>query len=325
MASSAILLYHRVAEPPTDPWWLAVSGRNFAAQLDVLRRHCDVVPLSSLPDRSDGARPRVAITFDDGYVDNLTSAAPELAERGLSATVFVVSTPLRDGAEFWWDRIDRLVLQTPSLPDELVLEAENGPARWLVPELDLNHGADGVQPIWRAWEAPLQDRQRLYLEVYNLLFAAAPDERRSLIGQLAAWAGSVADENDPPRAMTTSELRDLAAVPGIEIGAHTQTHPRLADLPAALQEREIVGSRRALEDLLDKPVLSFAYPFGRRSDYTDATADLVRLASFDLACSSEGGLLTAGTNRLQLPRLQVHDWDVAEFERWLVDSLADGH
>jgi peptidoglycan/xylan/chitin deacetylase (PgdA/CDA1 family) len=324
MATSAILLYHRVAEPPTDPWWLAVSSRNFAAQLDVLRRRCDVVPLSSLPDRSGGARPRVAITFDDGYVDNLTNAGPELAERGLTATVFVVSTPLHEGAEFWWDRIDRLVLRTPSLPHEFVLEAENGPLRWPVPELDPPHGTDGVQASWRAWEAPLHDRQRLYLELYNLLFAAAPDERRSLIGKLAVWGGPAADESDLQRAMTTSELRDLAAVPGIEIGAHTQSHPRLADLPLALQEQEIVGSRRALEDVLDRPVSSFAYPFGRRSDYTDETADLVHQASFDLACSNERGLITAGTNRLQLPRLQVHDWDAAEFERWLVDSLADG-
>jgi peptidoglycan/xylan/chitin deacetylase (PgdA/CDA1 family) len=314
-----------VAEPPTDPWWLAVSSRNFAAQLEVLQQRCDVVQLSSLPDRSDGARPRVAITFDDGYADSLTNAGPELAERGLTATVFVVSAPLREGAEFWWDRIDRLFLRTPSLPDELVVEAENGPLRWSVPELDPAPGTDGVQPSWRAWEAPLHERQRLYLEFYNLLFAAAPDERRSLIKELAAWGGPVADESDLQRAVTTSELRDLAALPGLEIGAHTQSHPRLAALPLALQEQEISGGRQALEDVLDRPVLSFAYPFGRSVDYTEETADLVRQASFNLACSNERGLVTAGANRLELPRLQVHDWGPVEFERWLLESLADGH
>jgi peptidoglycan/xylan/chitin deacetylase (PgdA/CDA1 family) len=177
---------------------------------------------------------------------------------------------------------------------------------------------------WRAWEPPLQGRHHLYLELYDALFAAASEERRSLMGQLAAWAGLKTDASDHSRAMTTTELLDLAAVPGIEIGAHTQSHPRLADLPLALQEQEIVGSRRALEDVLDRTVSTFAYPFGRRSDYTDETADLVRQASFDLACSNEPGLLTSGADRLELPRLQVHDWDAAQFEWWLVDSLADG-
>ncbi len=290
MAPSAILLYHGVGKPPTDPWWLAVSRRNFAAHLDVLRRRCEVVPLTSLPERSEGSRPEIAITFDDGYRDNLI-AATVLADRRLPATVFVVSTPLGHGAEFWWDQLDRVVLRTASLPDRLALETENRIFSWAVPELDSAREAAEAPSTWRAWEPPRHDRQRLYLELYDILFAATPDERGHLMEQLASWAATATKGNDARRAMTTQELVDLASVPGIEIGAHTQSHPRLADLPAAVQEQEIDGSRRTLEQLVATRISSFSYPFGRQSDYTHETVDLVRRASFELACSNVRGLV----------------------------------
>ena len=323
MAPSAILLYHRVAEPLTDPWWLAVSSRNFAAHLDVMRRHCEVVPLTSLSQRSEGSRPGIAITFDDGYRDNLVAAAL-LADRRLSATVFVVSTPLSHGAEFWWDQLDRIVLRTASLPDRLVLETENQIFSWAVPEFDSVREAADAPSTWRAWEPPRHDRQRLFLELYAVLFAATPDERGHLMEQLASWAATPTKGNDTPRALTMDEFLDLASAPGIEIGAHTQSHPRLADLPVAVQELEIDGSRRALEQLVTTRVSSFSYPFGRQSDYTDETVDLVRRASFELACSTVRGVVSAAPDRLQLPRLQVHDWEGTEFERWLMDSLSNG-
>ena len=255
--------------------------------------------------------------------DNLI-AATVLADRRLPATVFVVSTPLGHGAEFWWDQLDRVVLRTASLPDRLALETENRVFSWAVPELYSAREAAQVPSTWRAWEPPRHDRQRLYLELYDILFAATPDERGHLMEQLASWAATATKGNDARRAMTTQELVDLASVPGIEIGAHTQSHPRLADLPAAVQEQEIDGSRRTLEQLVATRVSSFSYPFGRQSDYTHETVDLVRRASFELACPNVRGLVAAAADRLQLPRLQVHDWERTEFERWLMDSLSNG-
>lgn len=326
MAAAAILLYHRVAEPATDPWWLSVSTRRFAAQLDVLRRSCDVVPLGTLLDRSSGPRPRVAITFDDGYVDNLVEAAPALVARLLPASVFVVTSSLAGGSEPWWDCLDRVILRAPALPDELRLESEADVSCWPVSDLDAaERDGSSVRSTWRAWEPPEHGRQQLYLELYDLLFAATPSGRDDLIGQLVAWAGcSTNGAATSPRGMTTAELLDLAAIPGIEIGAHTMSHPRLAALSVAEQEQEIVGSRRTLEQSLGRPVPSFSYPFGRRSDYSEKTVGVVRRAAFDVACSTQRGLVEGDADPLQLPRLQVHDWDTAEFERWLADAFADG-
>jgi peptidoglycan/xylan/chitin deacetylase (PgdA/CDA1 family) len=123
--------------------------------------------------------------------------------------------------------------------------------------------------------------------------------------------------------MLTHELLEFADVPGVEIGAHTQSHPRLANLTLEDQTDEIVGSRLALQDALGSPVSSFAYPFGRRSDFTQDTVDLLEQASFELACSTERGVVAANADRFRLPRLQVHDWNGAEFGKWLANALSE--
>ncbi len=100
-----VLAYHNVV-PDADvradaSAHLGVS--NFAAQMRALAALADVVPVAALGTSATvGARPRVAITFDDGYVGALRHAVPVLTSLGLSATFFVCPS-LMGGAPFWWD------------------------------------------------------------------------------------------------------------------------------------------------------------------------------------------------------------------------------
>src|SRR5215470_438384 len=90
----AILMYHRVAEIRFDPWGLAVAPAAFEEQLEVLCRTREPLPMSEFVGRlargtlSDRA---VALTFDDGYADNLLAAKPILAKYGVPATVFLTT------------------------------------------------------------------------------------------------------------------------------------------------------------------------------------------------------------------------------------------
>lgn len=108
----AILLYHRVARPALDPWRLAIAPEDFAAQMDWLVARRTLMPLDAFVSALfAGTLPAnaAAITFDDGYADNLHAAAPILAARGLPATLFVASGSVGAPA-FWWDALAAVML-----------------------------------------------------------------------------------------------------------------------------------------------------------------------------------------------------------------------
>lgn len=102
---AVVLAYHNVVpdgEPCGGDRSLHLPQREFARQLDLVRRTHDVVPLPALAGSRRGGRPRAAITFDDAYQGAVTAGVEELARRGLPATVFVAPAFV-GGASFWWD------------------------------------------------------------------------------------------------------------------------------------------------------------------------------------------------------------------------------
>ena len=116
---AAVLLYHRVSDTPTDPYLLRVRTRHFQEQMDVLARRGRVIPLRALAAHHRlGSLPHgaVAITFDDGYIDNLLVAKPILQKHGLSATVFMTAGTIGREREFWWDELERVLLPLPGTP-----------------------------------------------------------------------------------------------------------------------------------------------------------------------------------------------------------------
>ena len=108
-----ILMYHRIADEPVDPWGLAVSPARFEEQLQVLRRTRHPLPLTDFVHRLvAGTLPAraVALTFDDGYADNLFAGKPRLVAADIPATVFLATGYLDRTGEFWWDELARLIL-----------------------------------------------------------------------------------------------------------------------------------------------------------------------------------------------------------------------
>ena len=115
----AVLLYHRVVPAVRDDLFsLEVGEENFREQMRWLRSRYPVLPLDrALEDLESGTLPErhvVALSFDDGYRDNLTRALPILKELDLPATLFLSTGYLGSGRPFWWDRLDRS--ETPAAP-----------------------------------------------------------------------------------------------------------------------------------------------------------------------------------------------------------------
>jgi peptidoglycan/xylan/chitin deacetylase (PgdA/CDA1 family) len=135
--------------------------------------------------------------------------------------------------------------------------------------------------------------------------------------ELLAWGGVESAGRADRRCLTVDEVCALARGHFIEVGAHTVTHPSLSTLPMDSQREEIRESKAQLEEIVDCAVTSFAYPYGKRSDYTSETVGLVEEAGFTGACSNIGGLVCNASDRFQLPRFHVQDWDGEEFSRQL--------
>jgi peptidoglycan/xylan/chitin deacetylase (PgdA/CDA1 family) len=261
----------------------------------------------------------VVVTFDDGYFDNLSHAKPLLEHYDIPATVFVTTGYLGQPREFWWDELDRLLLQPGTLPQTLCLCVNGHVHHWELGEA--SHYSEEAYRCHRSWNVLRKDvlgpRQRFYLSLHQMLRPVPEEERRRLLDELIAWAGVGPIGRSTHRTLSPEEVIRLAEGGLVEVGAHTVTHPVLSILPAAAQQAEVHGSKARLQEILGRPVTSFAYPYGFRSDYTAQSAAIVREAGFACACSCVPDLVWRGTGRFQLPRIIAFNWDGDEFTKRL--------
>ncbi len=313
-SAALILLYHRVTRLQSDPQLLAVAPDRFAAHIAYLRENA--TPLS-LADYVECQRSRripqraVVVTFDDGYADNFEQAKPVLERYAVPATVFVTTSGLEADREFWWDDLERILLATPSSPaDAVVIPADSI-------EVSMPGGSNSPEAAHNGWtvlsESVPTPRHAAYRAMCDAIRPLRSEARRAIVERLEHELGVQRAIRWTHRTMSADQVRGLAAGGLIEIGAHTLTHPLLAALSRKEQEREIVDSKRTLEDLIGLPVASFSYPFGGRRDYTAESVNLVRSAGFARACANVAGPATAACDPWQLPRVLVRDWPVEEF------------
>ena len=312
-----MLLYHRVTELESDPQLLSVSRKHFAEHLEVVRKVGEPTRLIALDESFDGkaGRPRVVLTFDDGYADNLHHAKPLLERYDVPATVFVASNYVKVQNEFWQDELDKIFLQPGEVPRTLQFDI-NGRSY----DFELGKSSRYDQQTYdkhRNWSVSRKDdptaRHGVYRALFDLLFPLSVQERQKQLNHLLAWAGMGSAARPTHRPLSRSEVIQLAAGGLVEVGSHTVNHPVLSRIPQREQAVEISGSKAHLEEILGSPVTSFAYPYGGRTHYTDETVAAVRDAGFKRACSNFSGIVRRRTDPWQLPRFLVRDWPGDEF------------
>jgi peptidoglycan/xylan/chitin deacetylase (PgdA/CDA1 family) len=319
-SQALILAYHRIANLELDPQLLCVSPGHFREHLEVIRRLYEPASLAEVDTvlaESRASARRLILTFDDGYTDNLTAATPLLEAWDVPATVFVVTGHVGDDRFFYWDILAYLFLTGHRLPDHLALEVAGKHHGWQI-EPSIAH----EWPAVNAWTVlsttdPLQ-RCTAYKEVTALMKNQSPGIRTRLLEYLIEWAGmSVADMHPHYDRLSEDGLSSLARHPLIELGSHTVSHPTMALLSREEQEREIVDSKHALEEIVGRPVSSFSYPYGSRRDFNNVTVELARLAGFEVSCANFEATTGRNTDRHILPRFLVRNWDGDEFQRRL--------
>lgn len=273
-----ILSYHRVL-PSTDPMLPGLPDQDaFEIQMKVvaqqfnpltLSRAIDLMKSGSLPPRS------LSITFDDGYADNFNVAHPILNKYGIPATIFVASGFL-DGGRMFNDTVIEAIRRISG--DTIHL-----------PEL-------GLPPMCIVTK---NDRAKTTEKIISRLRYKSSNDRLHHANNLARIAGG----NLPNDLMLTSaQLRELHAQ-GIEIGAHTVSHPILSSIRKQEAIREITECRSQLSKIIDSEIYGFAYPNGKPgNDYDLSHVDMVAKSGFTYAVTTARGACSEKTDRYQLPR-----------------------
>jgi peptidoglycan/xylan/chitin deacetylase (PgdA/CDA1 family) len=262
-----------------------------------MTQHADVCSLDRLVHgvRSGrSTRPFLAVTFDDGYRDNLSVATPMLEQSETPATVFV-APPAEDGVrEMWWDELARLVVPPSAAEVDIT---------WTLSRVD------DPTPAHATF-------RRLFADIRR----ESPARRNEILADLRNRQSWVALAPQYPL-LESEEIVRLGTSPAVEVGGHTVTHPILARLSASEQFEEILGSRIRLAQILGRPPSVFAYPFGTPADYNKDSVRAVSRAGYDLGCANFASRVGRGSPKLELPRVLVRDWTGEEFERRLAGML----
>jgi peptidoglycan/xylan/chitin deacetylase (PgdA/CDA1 family) len=302
-----VLMYHRVASVRHDPWGLAVEPHHFEEQIAYLKEHRTPMSMGelvhSLGTNSLPAN-AVAITFDDGYRDNLVNAKPVLAKYGVPATVFLATGYVDSTSPFWWDELATMVLESahPSQRME-VCAGEPIALEWGEPEaLDLTG-------TWRAADGPRTKRQQCYLALWSKVQRATVEERDRVMRSLRQSFETISAPLAMP--MSSVEITSLLADDVVKIGAHTVEHVALTSLSQSESRREIGESGRACSVLSDTPVAGFAYPYG---DVDLETRENVTLAGFGWACTTRSAFVDRDRPDVyDLPRIAVPNVPLRQF------------
>ncbi len=278
-----ILGWHNVEGTWAFPSRPGDGTRGLRRQLQLLRQNCNVVPLGRALADLAARRPlpprAVALTFDDGYRDNLDLAVPMLRDLGLPATFFLVPAVLSREVVPWWETLGRAF------------------ARSRRRRLDWED---------RCYELA-DERAR------GASFAAVADQlkQRDFAAREVAVAALVAELDDDGADgvgrlfLNWDDAQELAGS-GFEIGSHSRRHAILAQETAEEQNRDLRTARQLLQERLGTPAELLAYPNGRRMDYDRATVAAAGAAGHSGAVTTEPGRNYDASSPLELRRHVVY-------------------
>ena len=302
-------MYHRVLpqDSPariTEQPGMYVSPETLDLHLDVLKRHFELVHLDEwLRSAKLGAKlPRLAcaITFDDGWRDNHDFALPVLVKHGAPATIFLVSGFIGTTYRFWPNRLMSLLQKSFTAPGSVAFPEPL--SRIVEPVLAqaAHRGelrpddADAVVHGAKGWD---EEEIRALVET-----AEKSSGGRSQAGEI----------------LDREQIAKMGATGLVQFGSHTETHFRLGGRISGQElEREIVGSRKQLQDLSGQPIDLFCYPNGETSP---AAIDQVRRHYLGAVTTCKGWHEASADPHL-IRRIGVHD-DVSSTRASFLERLS---
>jgi peptidoglycan/xylan/chitin deacetylase (PgdA/CDA1 family) len=268
-----ILLYHRIVEDSSK--YLNKGAvvhhrvKHFKGEIPYFKRNYQILSMDEVVDHLKFGRafrrPSIAITFDDGYLDNYTLAYPFLKKHEVPATIFLTTSLIGTTDRTWTDEIGVAFLETAK-------EHLDFPALF----------GDKRVPI-----KSKEEKEQANRKVAEALKLRPDGERRELIRKLseALAVSEKSERNCGDRIMLSwDEIREMIKN-GVTIGSHSHTHPILSRMPIEEAKEEIFNSKKILERNLGVKIRHFSFPNGRKEDFSEELRDYCREIGFESICS----------------------------------------
>lgn len=308
------LCYHTVIpdDSPADDarTRIAVTVSDFDRQMRELRRYWTPVSTdqvrATLLDGTPLPDHAVHVSFDDGYRNNLTLAAPILEKYDIPATVFITTDLIGTEKLIWPLEIFERLVRWPELRtrycEELPPVPVTLPCKTLPGSAERTKQALEFVSATRRFSTTEQKRFLEVLRAETEMDLSAPWQRN--LYEILDWDGVRA-------------IRDR----GIDIGAHTLTHPILSLLGPEDLDRELRGCKLRIDRELGISCDVLAYPFGSGYDYSDRVIAAARQAGFRLAWTLEERRNDIVLDPMRIHRFCVHrEHSLASF-RCLISGI----
>jgi peptidoglycan/xylan/chitin deacetylase (PgdA/CDA1 family) len=286
---------YQVTDPFLDDTLVGIA--SFRSQLRLLKKHYNVISpehfLGWLREQEELPSRSVLLTCDDGLLNNLTVMLPILREEGLQCLFFLTSASLGDASAMLW---------------------------YVELYLMLMESVGNYPPVdWRGIRIPgvaidRDERRACWLQLVKTLSRFDAESRRALLGEAVGWWGLdrawKSKYLDDPllrqrfQVLQLPELQELAAA-GMTIGAHTMSHPVLAEQRAELSQSEIADCRESLGRCSGQTVWAIAYPFGDPAAVGVREYGFAEAAGYECAFVNVGGAWQASASRFSLPRIHI--------------------
>jgi len=294
-----VLMYHQVLAKPDPYRSCSPTAEQFHRQMEILQRFFNPLALDDALEllRQKKLPPNsICITFDDGYLNNLTVAAPILKQLNIPATVYVASA-FTDGENMWNDKIvdllsdEELTAYDLSLIDAGKHVIINNSQRHHLIDITLSHVK--------------------YLPI---------EQRIKLVDKLLIGNGY---RQQAPKMMDRVQLQEIIQY-GVTVAAHTHDHPIMAVLSVEQQQQQLQTNIDCLVQWqVAEPAMGFAYPNGKiEQDFNQQTADLVKKLGLSYAVTTHDGICTPDSDFYQLPRASSWEKRPLRFHlRLLLDMI----
>lgn len=293
-----ILTLHGTMQPTAQNSWVPLREQfppsKLREALSTLSRYYRFVSLEDAVAMLSGKKAlrtsSIAITFDDGYRNNLTQALPILKEFQAPATLFLATGHVEEQRPYWCDRLDFALQQVPMQNREVSVGGQtfkySGSSR---PELQEFYAC-----VRRAAKSADYSDDQMRAELESLAATLEAESGVSLKDNLAndEWAGVLSWE----------EVLAAATDPLVEFGGHTVDHVLLQRTSLRNAQFQIRESKQAVERAIGKPCRYFAYPSG---SYDPTIASVVKECGYEAAVTSDAGVAEVGDDLFSLRRISL--------------------